>query len=47
MLIIGYLILIAGILTFSFGMINQFYRIDKRIDELEERWIFDDICTRH
>lgn len=44
---IGYIILAIGVITFTFGCLDQFFKIHARIDELEERWIFDDICSRH
>lgn len=47
MVIMGYFILFLGVCVFSFGVLDNIFKINERIDELEERWVFDDICSRH
>lgn len=36
-----YFILINGVVVFSIGLIKCFYDINERIDDLEERMIFN------
>lgn len=43
----GYVVLVLGVVVFSFGVVDSIFKINGRIDELEERWVFDDICSRH
>lgn len=47
MVYFGYIILIIGVCTFCFGVLDNIFKINERIDELEERWVFDDLCSRH
>lgn len=47
MVFMGYLVLISGVCVFSFGLLDNIFKINERIDELEERWVFNDICSRH
>lgn len=46
MAIFGYIILVLGVCVFAFGLLDNIFKINERIDELEERWIFSDICSR-
>lgn len=36
----GYVVLIIGVVTFSFSVLDSIFKINERMDELEERWIF-------
>lgn len=36
----GYVILIIGVCTFAFSVADSIFKINDRMDELEERWIF-------
>lgn len=38
--IMGYLVLILGVCVFSFGVLDNIFKINERIDDLEERWVF-------
>ena len=44
---LGVIVLVIGIFTFTSGIVRYYYLINDRIDELEERIIFNDICSRH
>lgn len=46
MVIMGYIVLLIGVVVFAFGVLDSIFKIHQRIDELEERWVFDDLCTR-
>lgn len=37
---IGYIVLLCGVCVFSFGVLDNIFKINDRIDELEERWVF-------
>lgn len=40
MFIMGFILLVVGVSVFSFGVLDSIFKINERIDELEERWVF-------